>query len=554
MRLLRLALLLGAVVLAVAAEWVSYEPGDLALVVADGVVGLVLVTCGFVAWERRGESRVGPLMTSPATRGSRATSGRSSSTSTAGRSFTSTSRIRPAASGGGSRRSPSAAAYVDALVLSQSRENDVLTLVLAALVAAAALEGYLRASGTARRAGIPALAAALAFAGVLAFGAVERLAGWDADRAALWAYDIVIASLAVVLLVDLLRGRWAEAVVAGPRRRPRQARRHADPAGRARAGARRPLARPRLLAAGGGALRRRRRPSGRAPGAGRGEGGDADRARRTAGRRPRPRRGGAGGSGARRGRRLGRADGGRERPPSGGGAGAGPGARRLAPPDRRGRGRAEAPPRAGAQRRGRAAPGRGRRDPATRRGRRSDGPAARDVAETEDELRDGPRGAPRLRAGHPSQRADRRRPGRGAPGARLRAGLPVELEVSVGRLAPAVEAAVYFLCSEALANAAKHAQATTMTIDVTQSGGRLLVRDRRRRRRRARIRPRAPACAASPTASRRSGGRLSVESLPRRWHSAPRRDPDRLAGLVDPRPGLRTEVLRRDLLPRPGPA
>ena len=43
---------------------------------------------------------------------------------------------------------------------------------------------------------------------------VERLAGWDADREALWAYDVVIACLAVVLLVDLLRGRWAEAVVA----------------------------------------------------------------------------------------------------------------------------------------------------------------------------------------------------------------------------------------------------------------------------------------------------------------------------------------------------
>ena len=43
-------------------EWVSYQAGDLALVVADAVVGLVLVTCGVVAWERRGESRVGPLM------------------------------------------------------------------------------------------------------------------------------------------------------------------------------------------------------------------------------------------------------------------------------------------------------------------------------------------------------------------------------------------------------------------------------------------------------------------------------------------------------------
>jgi signal transduction histidine kinase len=105
-----------------------------------------------------------------------------------------------------------AAAYVDAVVEPLAR-NDVITLVLAALIAATAVEGFLRTSGTARRAGIPALVAALAFAGVLAFGAIQRLAGWDADREALWAYDIVIACLAVTLLVDLLRRRWTEAVV-----------------------------------------------------------------------------------------------------------------------------------------------------------------------------------------------------------------------------------------------------------------------------------------------------------------------------------------------------
>ena len=171
------------------------------------------MTCGVVAWERRGESRVGPLMVL------------SGYTWFAGNLWTQllylhrgplvhlhisypTGRLR--------RRLAQVtviAAYVDALVLPLAR-SDVLTLALASLVAAAALEGFLRTSGTARRAGIPALAAALAFATVLAFGAVERLAGWDVDRQALWAYDVVIACLAVVLLVDLLRGRWAEAVVA----------------------------------------------------------------------------------------------------------------------------------------------------------------------------------------------------------------------------------------------------------------------------------------------------------------------------------------------------
>jgi signal transduction histidine kinase len=212
LRLLRRALLIGAVALAFVAEWVSYEADDLTLVVADGVVGLVLVTCGVVAWQRRGESRVGPLMVL------------SGYTWFAGNLWSQllylhrgplvhlhisypTGRLRRRLA-----RATVAAAYVDALIEPIAR-NDVLTLVLAALVAAAALDGYLRSSGTARRAGTPALVAALAFASVLAFGAIQRLAGWDADRPALWAYDVVIACLAVVLLVDLLRGRWAEAVV-----------------------------------------------------------------------------------------------------------------------------------------------------------------------------------------------------------------------------------------------------------------------------------------------------------------------------------------------------
>jgi signal transduction histidine kinase len=213
MRLLRLALLLGATALAVAGEWVSYQAGDLALVVADAVVGLVLVTCGVVAWERRGESRVGPLMI---------LSGYTwfAGTFWSGSLFLHrgplvhlhisypTGRLRRRLA-----QATVAAAYVDAAVEPIAR-NDVVTLILATLVAAAAADVFLRASGTARRAGIPAFVAALAFASVLALGAAQRLAGWDADREVLWAYDIVIACLAVVLLVDLLRGRWAEAVVA----------------------------------------------------------------------------------------------------------------------------------------------------------------------------------------------------------------------------------------------------------------------------------------------------------------------------------------------------
>jgi signal transduction histidine kinase len=47
--------------------------------------------------------------------------------------------------------------------------------------------------------------------------------------------------------------------------------------------------------------------------------------------------------------------------------------------------------------------------------------------------------------------------------------------VSGGRLDPTVEAAVYFLCSEALANVGKYAEASQVTIDVARLDERVVV-------------------------------------------------------------------------------
>jgi signal transduction histidine kinase len=53
--------------------------------------------------------------------------------------------------------------------------------------------------------------------------------------------------------------------------------------------------------------------------------------------------------------------------------------------------------------------------------------------------------------------------------------LPVEVSVASSRLPEELEAAVYFICSEALANAAKHASATKVVIDVAADGDELTV-------------------------------------------------------------------------------
>lgn len=196
-------------------EWAFYSPAlGPALTVADLAVGCLLIGCGTIAWQRRPASRVGVLM---------GLAGFTWFLGNIGQPllFLHRGPLVHLHLSYPTGRLPTrlaqavvAAAYVDALI-EPLAANDVLTLTLSALVALTALHLFLRTSGPARKAGGPALAAALAFAGALALGAINRIAGWDADHAVLWTYDVVIATIAVVLLRDLLRERWTDAVVTG---------------------------------------------------------------------------------------------------------------------------------------------------------------------------------------------------------------------------------------------------------------------------------------------------------------------------------------------------
>jgi len=56
-----------------------------------------------------------------------------------------------------------------------------------------------------------------------------------------------------------------------------------------------------------------------------------------------------------------------------------------------------------------------------------------------------------------------------------RSPVPTSVDASVGRVAERVEVAAYYLVSEALANAVKHAQASKLSITVLRSGGLLVV-------------------------------------------------------------------------------
>jgi hypothetical protein len=85
---------------------------------------------------------------------------------------------------------------------------------LAIVVIVAAVDVYVRSSGSARKASGLALAAAIAFTSVLVMSSCDVVLGWSIDRAVLAAYDLTIALSTVVLTIELCWGRWTDATVA----------------------------------------------------------------------------------------------------------------------------------------------------------------------------------------------------------------------------------------------------------------------------------------------------------------------------------------------------
>lgn len=108
-----------------------------------------------------------------------------------------------------------AAAYADGLVPALARSPWPTIALMAAIVAIAARRHRTAAGAEQRRARAAALAASVALCGSLALAAIGRLAGTDADAAALWLLDAAVAAVAWGLAVDLIWGRWTRAAVTG---------------------------------------------------------------------------------------------------------------------------------------------------------------------------------------------------------------------------------------------------------------------------------------------------------------------------------------------------
>jgi signal transduction histidine kinase len=201
--------LAGALAAGAAVEWSAYEPAaGLAVAAMDLTAGWALLVCGGVAWARRPQSRVGPIME---------VAGAAWFLGTAAEQFAflhrgplvqlyltfPTGRIRSRL-----MLTVVVAAYADGAIERVAR-NDAVTIVLAAAIALVTLHDRSRTPAAQRQVATLGLIATLAFAAILALGALAT------HRAVLWTYDLVIAASAVVLLVDLLRNRRRESVVTG---------------------------------------------------------------------------------------------------------------------------------------------------------------------------------------------------------------------------------------------------------------------------------------------------------------------------------------------------
>jgi signal transduction histidine kinase len=222
----RLLLWPAGAVVGVAAEWRLYGWADPGSWAADLVTGWAMIGCGLAGWARRPESRSGPLLAA------------------AGFAWFVPDFAAPSVGllgwlGGYAlylHRGPLvqlvltyprghihgrvegavvAAGYAAALV-TPVWDSRVGTVALAAVLVAVAVRGYVHATGGERRMRRSALQATVLFAAGAAAIALVRFAvpGPDTNAATLLAYEVVLCALAASLLIGLVRWPWERAEVA----------------------------------------------------------------------------------------------------------------------------------------------------------------------------------------------------------------------------------------------------------------------------------------------------------------------------------------------------
>jgi signal transduction histidine kinase len=214
MRWFRLLLWPAAAAFGIAAEWIFFGWGHPRHWVPDLVTGWTLIACGLVAWSRRPESRSGALITATGFSWFFGNFAGVAPLDWLGAHALFVYRgplvhllVTYPSGRLGSRldRTAVAIGYAAALVTPVWR-SEIATIVLAALLVAVCARLHPRAIGPARRARRLALAAAAGLGLVLAGGAAARLAvpAGDANEPSLLALEATLCALAGALLAGLL--------------------------------------------------------------------------------------------------------------------------------------------------------------------------------------------------------------------------------------------------------------------------------------------------------------------------------------------------------------
>jgi signal transduction histidine kinase len=220
----RLAVGIGAVVFGVLAEWVGgLWPSPSA--VADLAAGWALAGSGLVAWSRRPGSRVGPLLYLAGLAwflGTLAGSEVGVLASLGGLFLTfHRATLVHAIVGYPTGRVLGrinvvlvTAVYAYAAIVPVARHH-VATILVAAALVASTVWTYHRSTGPQRQARRMAVAAAGVFAMPLLAGSIGRLTGAGPGLEAVlnWLYPAAVALVGIILAGDLTRARWAEGEV-----------------------------------------------------------------------------------------------------------------------------------------------------------------------------------------------------------------------------------------------------------------------------------------------------------------------------------------------------
>jgi len=213
------------ILLGLVAEWLALPGQSLAQAGGDLAAGLALIVCGLAAWSGRPESRVGALLTLTGFAwflGTLASSDIAAVAALGAAVLTFHRGVLFHAigtypggrlTGGWLTVAVVALGYAYAVVVPVAQDN-VATIVMVFLVLAATGAGYLRAAGPERQARLTAVAAAVVVAVPLAGGSVAPLLGSDTNaRPVLWGYEAALVLIAIGFLADLRYGRWGQAAV-----------------------------------------------------------------------------------------------------------------------------------------------------------------------------------------------------------------------------------------------------------------------------------------------------------------------------------------------------